>query len=376
MPIYQAAHTWTPEGWNPSLWVHVDDSGTILAIGEGVPPVPHTRLAGALVPGFVNVHCHLELSHLRNKLTWGGGMAAFARQVIFGREAPEAEMVVTVQQALDELWQTGTVAVGDIANTALLADIRLDKRGLHIQTFVEVLGRDPAQGGERFTQGVETARKFSNPASVVPHAPYSVSEALFERIYAPEHTGPSSLHLLESEEEEALFESQTGPMAELLSELGLPLPEAGTTPDAYALKHYKGLQRLLLVHCTQRLPKASLIGPNSWFGLCPRSNVNLHGKLPHLPSFLPYADRVCLGTDSLASVQDLNLFEEIKCLNNAYPEVSLHQLFGFAAWNGARFLGLEDSVGSFVVGKRPGLIHIPDMNLNTLPASTLALRIA
>jgi cytosine/adenosine deaminase-related metal-dependent hydrolase len=189
------------------------------------------------------------------------------------------------------------------------------------------------------------------------------------------HSPLTSIHLMESAEERALFEEQGGPIRALYEALGLPWrPAPADHPLAHILPAVAATQPGLWVHVTDmtadELETLTTAHPHAWICLCPRSNVFLHDRLPDPIALMPYADRICLGTDSLASNTSLDMLEEIALLQTAWPDVSLHTLIRWATTGGASALQIPDRAGAFQPGTRPGVLHLsgtygPDLTLGS-----------
>ncbi|RZM04308.1 MAG: amidohydrolase, partial [Pedobacter sp.] len=130
------------------------DAGDDIAIIEGM-----------LSPGFINTHCHIELSHLKGKIPEHTGLVNFVQQVMSGRESSAPEQILAMQQAADELYESGTVAIGDICNTA--DSIALKRHShLHWHNFIELSGFVDAGAVKRFEAACVLAEAFNELSSV------------------------------------------------------------------------------------------------------------------------------------------------------------------------------------------------------------------
>jgi len=366
MPLISADAIYSPQGWvrDQALWV--DDTGRIL----GWRPLPGLdraalrHLDGLLVPGWVNAHCHLELSALRGHIDEATGMAGFIGQLFRARAGlSPAALTEACAEALRSLAQTGTAAVGDISNLPLSAAPKAAQDDVYVHTFIELLGLDPAEAEARLAGGQAQAQAFADlPHSLTPHAPYSTSEALLRLIYQQQEPR-YSLHLLESQEEVELFAFGGGPLAHFYREIGLPFqPFTQTDPLRHALRDLPPQHPTLLVHNVE-LPPARLAHlaaqrPQTWFCLCPRTNWYIHRRQPTVAAFAQLTDRICLGTDSLASNHDLDLFGEVQALQRAFPSLPLHRLLRWATTCGAEALGIAKKFGTFVPYSQPGVLWL------------------
>jgi cytosine/adenosine deaminase-related metal-dependent hydrolase len=356
---------YTPEGWESDLAIEFDESGMLTDIGA----LPAGELAieydGYLIPGFVNAHCHLELSALQGDIPEATGMAGFVSALLPARAAmDDIEVQKAIGKAIDDAWESGTVAIGDICNTALSVEAKKQRPQLHIHSFIEILGLNRTKAELILDRGKQLASHFGGlPCSLTLHAPYSVSPPLRDALYR-EAEDIFSIHLLESSEEIRLFKGQGGPLWEFLQKI--PLSHSLEIPLADPVHHIlKGLssqQKLLLVHMVEanstQLGAIQSRYPNAYICICPRANHYIHRSLPDLETMLRIMpDRLCIGTDSLAGNHSLDMKEEIDFLRKAFPNISLHQLVKMATTQGAEALGLEEMFGAFVPGTYPGMVY-------------------
>lgn len=363
MPLYAPEYLFHPEGWLQQYLLELDEEGTVVALRKRRPKDRPVELSGYLVPGFVNAHCHLELSYLAGQVAPGIGMTGFIQEQFRLRKAGAAreEKQQAMAQALGQMHATGTVAVGDICNGTDSVALKQAQPALAFHSFLELPGLDPARADQVWTQGQELLRVFEGmDASLTPHAPYSMSEPLLRKIYAV--SGHISVHLLESREE-VQFLAGGGPMAEAFRQWHLewaPFPEYH--PVDYVLRGLSPGTRAIWVHnlyaAAADLQKLIRRVPASYFCLCPRSNQYLHGRCPELSRFAAVQDRVCLGTDSLASNWSLDMWEEVKTVLALPDAPRLHTVVRWATLQGAEALGMSRRLGQFRPGTRPGVLRI------------------
>jgi cytosine/adenosine deaminase-related metal-dependent hydrolase len=380
MPKY-AAHLICPVSSPPIPYgiIETDTQGTILRVREtGGRPVEEAGLEfypGLLVPGFVNTHCHLELSHLRGHIAPGGGLAGFLSSISTGRFSPDETILAAAWQADRIMHLAGISGVGDISNTPITLEIK-KKSPIIYHTFVEVVGLSPEVASARFEKGREVLRLFSGEgqqATMTPHAPYSLSGGLWELLARePDLSSLVSIHHDESMEERELLEQRTGRMAEAFREMGLDLQaipdEASHLPSL--LGKYLPRSACLAVHNTissreklreifnpgrvQPHPLAPMAVPV----ICPLSNLYISNALPNIKAMMEFQLPVCLGTDSLASNPGLSILGEMQAITSRLPEIPFALLLEWATINGARALGFDRILGSLDPGKRPGVVHI------------------
>jgi cytosine/adenosine deaminase-related metal-dependent hydrolase len=381
-----------------SVLVTTDD-GVVQSIvsaaeaGEGIE-----LYHGLLSPGFINCHCHLELSHMKGVIPERTGLVDFLSAVIRrrnpdgrnpdgrarqgsaygpaerGADGPEeGRGEDRVREAIAagerEMLDGGIVAVGDICNTAdTLEAKRAGKLSYH--NFIETMGFIEAGAPARFahSKGVfeEFEEVFPGSGSIVPHAPYSVSPALFRLIADLYGNRLLTMHNQESREENVFFRSGKGDFLRLYQLLGLDISffsGTGKSSLESCLPYFHKGQTMILVHnvATGEEDLRAVMGaggPDLFFCLCPNANLYIDGILPDVAMLMRHGCRLVVGTDSLASNHQLSILEELKTLQLAFPQLGAPTLLEWATVNGARALQMDGVLGSFVPGKRPGVVLI------------------
>ena len=338
--------------------------------------------SGLLVPGFINTHCHLELSHLRDKISQHTGLFRFVSEVMKSRTADSSEIMKAMEQADEEMYQNGIVAVGDISNQAVSASVK-QKSKIYYHTFVEAMGFNPTQASSIIAKAKGTMDSFEKiKASIVPHAPYSVSDALFAEIATISRTQENllSIHNQETPSENEFFQHKTGAFLELYKMLGLDLEfyqASGKTSLQTTLPKLPK-SRTLLVHNTQTsladVAFAKTQHPDLYWCLCPNANRYIEDTLPDVHMLKNEGLRITLGTDSLASNLQLSILEEMKVLQT-HKQISFQTLLEWATLNGAKFLGIEDTYGSFELGKKPGVVLLEAIENEQLSGATRIKRL-
>jgi aminodeoxyfutalosine deaminase len=350
-------------------WVSAE-GGVIRAIGHGRPPSgPVTDLGDtAILPGLVNAHTHLELSWLAGRIPPAAAMSTWIRGLMAARrDSPHEDMQrVTAAMALAKAREQGTIAFGDISNTLVTAPVLADGAAAAV-LFHEVLGfaahdadARAADGADRVTRAAERGMR----PGLAPHAPYSVSPQLFGAVARESRARGllSSVHLGESPEEIEFLMTGRGPFADLLQELGVwrddwRAPEAG--PVEYLDRLGVLSPGLLVVHATQlkREALATLAARGCVIVSCPRSNQWVGAGDPPLDAFYASGATVALGTDSLASVESLDMFAELAAARRL-SSVSNAALLESATRGGAIALGLDASYGRIAPGLRGPLLAV------------------
>ncbi|MCC7302607.1 MAG: amidohydrolase family protein [Bacteroidia bacterium] len=342
--------------------LHLDASGTIREITWG--EVTGDAFHGILSPGFVNAHCHLELSHLHGKLNRGRGMAGFISELMPLRNAvPESQRCEAMLDADREMNKNGIVAVGDISNTADSLKLK-SQSSIAYHTFIELLDLHPSKTEDAYNKGLALVKLFGTmPASLVPHAPYTVTPELFRKI-AEWHRGknlPCCIHHQESEAENEFFRHR-GSLWDFFLKLNMDLswvPRFNNSLEyIQSCFHVPGIQ---LVHNTVFRPPFSVQPPLHFLCACPRANLFIENTLPDYTSWWKAGWRVTVGTDSMASNTRLSILEELITIKKSCIQIPFSELLLWATRNGADFLGLSGMYGTLETGKRPGIIHISGM---------------
>jgi len=341
---------------------------------------------GILVPGFVNAHTHLELSWLYQSVPMHSGLSGFLKALTQVPPSEDALALPAVTRALDTMQREGTVAAGDIMNTALSLPAK-QKTGIRIHSFIELLDL-PASRHKVWEEGTALFRKTTADssqkcsASMVPHAPYTVSATLVKKIasFSCSHPGPLSIHNQETLSENDLFRSGTGTLAETLRELKVqPDPDfrGAPSPLQAMLPLLPDQNNLLLVHntfTTETDTDFALLHHHRLFWvLCPNANLYIENQLPPVSLLRKKKCTIALGTDSLASNSRLSILDEMKALSVFFPEIPLDEMLHWACLNGAKALEMDKELGSIEPGKRPGLVlieHADHQQIRLTAAST------
>lgn len=328
---------------------------------------------GLITPGFINTHCHLELSHLKNRFNTGTGLITFLNQVVSQRET-EQEIINEAIQAADlEMHNGGIVAVGDISNKA---DTILTKRNSKIKyhSFIECFDfHQDEKANDFFQPYLDTYLNFADlPKSLTPHAPYSVSRKLFELINQnnlPESI--ISIHNQEVADEDQLFQNKTGGFEKFFGQFGFSLENfkpISKNSIYYSIENLSSQNNSLFVHntLTQKNDIDACLewNKNSYFVTCPNANLFIENKLPAYDLLQQYQDHICIGTDSYSSNWKLSILDEIFSILKYNSFLSLEQVFQWACINGARALKMDHDFGSFEKGKKPGINWIQDIAIS------------
>jgi cytosine/adenosine deaminase-related metal-dependent hydrolase len=356
--------------------------GRVVAVGNALerPPVVAGRDVSidlgevAVLPALVNAHTHLELSWLRGRVApargfipWVTAMMRVRLQSSDGRDRTVVRDAMVA--ALAEMKVSGTGLVGDISNSLDHLDL-LASSGLAGVVFHELIkfrATDPAgfvrEAGQRIGS-VQVGTGWR--VELAPHAPYSVSPAVFAALRdtrAASHAKRMSVHVSESPDEVEFIQRGSGGWPDLLKRMGAWDPEwraPRCSPVEYLdrLRFWDG--RTLAVHAAQASAEdvALLASRGTTLVTCPRSNRWVGAGDPPVAVFYGSGARVAVGTDSLASVGDLNLFSELAALHRLAPDVEPARLLRSATFDGAAALGFDGVFGAIEPGKGDALLAV------------------
>jgi len=354
--------------------VAIDESGVVTGVYEqNDAHILHKEKEiydGVLIPGFVNAHCHIELSHMLGKTKKGTGLPKFLSDIIKMRTSPEKEILEAIAQADKQMWDNGIQAVGDHVNTAFSAEVKANS-GITYHTFVEIMALTKEDIQPRIDKARDIEFYFNaSHASITAHAPYSCTKDLFKAFRkAVNEDNIFSIHNQESDEENKLFRYREGGFLDFYKEMGFNAEgfraQARNSVQSY-LPHLPKNNRLILVHNTftslKDIDFVDRQGRDVYYCICPKANLYIEEKLPKILNFIPDTNAMVIGTDSLASNDTLDILDEMKVLAQHFEHLEFMEILTWATLNGARALGLEGALGSIQVGKRPGLILLEGMN--------------
>ena len=366
--------------------ITADDDGIIISIEESDGNLQESHSVeffnGIIIPGFVNCHCHLELSYMKGVIPREKGLGEFIMHIRSSRNDDFRNIKASAYSSDNNMYMDGTDLCADICNTPVTFEIKKDSR-IRYYNLIEVFGIDPAKAGFRMEEILRVATEAENSGllySLVPHSVYSVSVPLFRMLRHITGRNPvTSIHFMETEGEKAFLSDHSGPLKisyEKSGLLPLLLETAGSHADAI-LKEITSSGNLILVHNTyadRANVKEIRKRENIFWCLCPNSNVYIEGKLPPVDMLISEGCEIVIGTDSLASNSKLSILSELKTLYKHFPALTLEQLIHWATINGARALGEDHNYGTIEQGKKPGLLLLENLdliNLKLLPETTV-----
>lgn len=339
-------------------------------------PTSVMHLDGIICPGFINTHCHLELSHMKGKADTGTGLIPFIRKVVSQRNIDPALIFEAITKADADMFENGIVAVGDISNTTDTFEVK-SKSKIKYFTFVEMFDFLSPANTEKIIDQYESVFSAFIPNSKdkisrVPHAPYSVSLPLFAYLNAHNSDGTIiSIHNQETKEENDMFINGDTAYLDFFAGFGIEdcvFAKTGTSAIHTIIQNIKPSLRPILVHNTNT-SEADIIAAKQSFehiywATCPNANLYIENALPEYKNFVNQNAKMTIGTDSLTSNWNLSIWDEICTLRKFVSYLPLEQLLQWATINGACALGMDDELGSFDVGKTPGVIHIDNLTNN------------
>ncbi len=351
-----------------------DEEGII----EAILPVAEAgddirQLEGILSPGLINCHCHLELSHMKGLIPEKTGLVDFVLNVVEQRKFPEEEILQAIEKAEDEMLGNGIVAVGDICNNALTIPQKTKGR-LYYHNFIEASGFNPSLVQQRFERSVgffrEYAKNYSIPVesnSIVPHAPYSVADKLWELLIHFPGNHLFTIHNQETEGENEWFLNKQGEFTRLYEQMNIDasfFKASGKSSLQTYLPKFLRNQSVILVHNVYTkeddmlFTKSPVVNCQLSWCLCPNANQYISGQLPPVDLLMKHDAEIVLGTDSLASNHQLSILEEMKTIRQYFPHIKMETILKWATSNGARALQMDSLIGSFEKEKKPGVVCI------------------
>lgn len=332
----------------------------ILDSQEGLEDVQY--FDGYICPGFINSHCHLELSHLLNKITSGTGLIDFIKQIQIKRNLwSNDEITTAITDAEETMMNNGIVAVGDITNSDISFNQKR-KNNLKYHNFIEVFGLQKTTEAI-IQEATELIKKAPQTSSITPHAPYSVSEELFKTINnISNSTTLISIHNQESEEENKFYKHKNGKFLDLYKHFKISLTNFNTCNETSVKTYLPWLKngKKLLVHNTYTT-KDDLDYiqqyDDIYMCICPKANLYIEKKLPDINMLHKSNIPLTIGTDSPASNNNLCILSEILTILDHYPKITLQEVLTWACKNAAKYFGYNQ-LGTLAIGKSPGLLNI------------------
>lgn len=342
--------------------LEINDNGEIVTIFKKREDVIDKNIEvfeGVLCPGFINSHCHLELSHLRNFIKETESFLDFISAIAERNKFSHEDIQNAIQHAEDEMIKNGIVGVGDICNTEHTI-YQKQKNNLEYYNFIEVFGVQEISIEKNFLSSLKIRNKFRSlgqQATLTPHAAYSVPPIMMQKIAKifDQEDKLYSIHMQETIAEGQLFIEKSGMFFDWLQKIG-------AVPEIWEKRHNSTdfleeteQRKLLLVHNTFSVKQEI---KDHYYCTCPRSNLYLGNTLPDYSIF--NTNKLCVGTDSLASNKSLSILEELKIIAQN-SNFDLNILLKIASKNGAEALEFN-KLGTFEKGKNPGVILLQNLD--------------
>jgi cytosine/adenosine deaminase-related metal-dependent hydrolase len=325
------------------------------------------ELDGLLCPGFINAHCHLELSHLKDAIPTETGLSEFVKQIVPKRAAPPEVIEAAIEAAENEMYNNGIVAVGDICNTADTI-VAKPKGKIAYYNFVEIYGLDPLLATQKMNEGLLLQAQYEAAnlkAVVIPHAPYSVPAALLQLLAKKYGSNTVSIHNQETKAENDFFEKKMGSFVDMYARVGVDLDfftPTKTTSLQSVLPYLKDAAKTIWVHNSftseSDIKAVQATNTDAYWCLCPNANQYIENTMPPVQLLREQHVNIVVGTDSYASNWSLNMLDELKRIQLHNSLIPLAEMLTWITSNGARALQMEGKLGSIEIGKKPGLVLI------------------
>jgi cytosine/adenosine deaminase-related metal-dependent hydrolase len=353
--------------------VGIEDAGDDIQSFEGI-----------LSPGFINAHCHLELSHMKDMIPAKTGLQEFVKQIVSLRKVDDQVIAAAIEKAEDEMLANGIVAVGDICNTLDTLEQKRKNR-IAYYSFVELYDLDPTRAHDKIIAGIEMQKQYEESgirASLVPHAPYSVTFSLWKLLAAHFESHTISMHNQETPDENEFFKTKTGSFLGMYERTKVALDffePTGLNSIQSVLPVFKNAATSILVHnsFTDATDIAAVKKqmPNTFWCLCPNANQYIEQTMPPIELLRTNGVNIIVGTDSYASNWSLNILDELKTMQKHNPQIPLAEMLGWATINGAHALQMDKTLGSFETGKKPGVVVIENVGVDNNLAKAVSRRI-
>ena len=310
----------------------------------------------ALLPGLINAHCHLDYTCLRGKISRQKSFTDWIRAINAEKAklSPE-DYIASINEGFSEAQRFGTTT---IANLTAFPEL-LSRIGSPIRTwwFAELIDvRDPG-GASRLVDHAVGQLKSQEHWGLAPHAPFTASPDLFRRCeeIAEREDVLLTTHLAESREERDMFQDARGPLYDFLKQIGRDMsdcPRAIEVNRPYLMVHLNELDEMNFALLPKSQKGSSIVH-------CPRSHEYFGHSPFQFQSLRQAGFNICIGTDSLASNDDLSLFAEMRAFRKEFPDVRPEEIVEMVTVNPARALRQGDSLGKIQRDVVADLIAIP-----------------
>jgi len=325
---------------------------------------------GIITPGFINAHCHLELSHMKGMIPTHTGLQEFVKQIVALRQVEKEAIQEAIVLAEAEMMANGIVAVGDISNTLDTLSQKA-KHNLTYYSFVELYDLDPTCAADKILAGLEIQKQFQENcvrASLVPHASYSVTNDLWDLLSAHFGIHTISIHNQETPDENEFFKTKSGSFLGMYERTKVNLDffkATGLSSLQSILPIFKKAHHGILVHnsftSAEDIQAVHAAMDNAFWCLCPNANQYIEQTIPPVELLRSEKANIVIGTDSYASNWSLSVLDELKTIHQHHPVIPVSEMLEWATINGARALQMDKHLGSFEKGKKPGVVVIENV---------------
>jgi cytosine/adenosine deaminase-related metal-dependent hydrolase len=319
-----------------------------------------------LAPGLINTHCHLDYTGMINQVEWRGSFIEWILLLVALKQLyAEKDYLTGIAAGLDQLAKSGTTSVVNIESFPTLID-QLPESPLRVAWCLELMDFQKPDAAEQLVQAV-VAWVDAHPTrlgGISPHAPFTASAELYRLAarYARGRQLTFTTHLAESEEEDDMFRRGIGPMYDYFRRAGRDMTDCKRVGPVQLLHEMEVLTpNCLLVHANSltRADVQLLATTGAHVVHCPKAHRFFHRATPLLENLMHAGINVCLGTDSLASNDTLNMFAEMQELARVFPRWSAEQILTLATANAAKALNQKDKLGMIAFGATADLIAVP-----------------
>lgn len=324
-----------------------------------------------VLPGLINAHCHLDYSSMRGSFLPSRNFPQWIRRInALKRSLTDDDYLAAMEIGFSELRRSGVTSVFNIVATPQIVP-RLAPPQIRTWLFLELIDIRPRPWLDEYALGswlvFEPHPDWLGGYGLSPHAPYTASAELYLSaiLAARDFKMPFTTHLAESHSEYQMFTAGRGDLFDFLSKMGRNMNDCGKL-SPFRLLALSGLlpPNAILVHMNELDEEdLAVLEWDEWRSLsivhCPKSSRFLHHRPFPLGALRKIGLCICLGTDSLASNDSLNLFAEMRMAARSYPFLSPEELLEMVTVNPARAIGLEQSLGRIAPGFLGDAISIP-----------------
>ena len=326
----------------------------------------------ALLPGLINAHCHLDYTCLRGKIPPPKSFTEWIQAINAEKANLSPENYIgSINDGFAEATRFGTTTIANLtAFPELVSRIQAPIRAWWFAELIDV--RDPSRANEIVDAAVETL-KSAEHWGLAPHAPFTASANLYRRCeeVARLENALLTTHLAESREEMSMFRDASGPLYDFLEEIGRNMADCGRkTPLSQLTEILRDVSTPLDMTESWMLVHLNELAKNDFdlfarsrnqFSIahCPRSHAYFGHSPFEFETLRELGFNVCLGTDSLASNDDLSLFAEMRAFQKEFPKIPPDEIFRMVTSNPALALGKPHGLGRIGKNCWADLIAVP-----------------